>query len=132
MNKKGILLKILCFLGLMAAAYLEFCASAAFIWAPFRGFGDPPMEYTTIGIIVTYIVVYVPFSLLLLILVLRMIIYYRRKEAIKYYFYDILFCAAAVGLGFLAYYYLNEPREFIMHSIIHMIYKIGWLEYPVP
>ncbi len=132
MNKKGILLKALCFLGLMAAAYLEFCASAAFIWAPFRGFGNPSMEYTTSGIIVGDIVIYVPFSLLLLILILRIIIHYRRKEAIKYYFYDILFCAAAVGLGFLAYYFLNEPREIIMHSIIHMIYENGWLKYPVP
>ena len=77
MNKKGILLKVLCFLGLMAAAYLEFCAISAFVWAGFRGFGDPGMVYTTSGRIVECIVEYVPFSLLLLILVLRMIIRYR-------------------------------------------------------
>lgn len=116
----------------MAAAYLEFCVMSAFIWAPWRGFGDPSMMYTTSGMIVECIVVYVPFSLLLLILVLRMIIHYRRKEAIKYYFYDILFCAAAVGLGFFAFYFLKEPGETIIRSITHAIYENGWLEYPVP
>ena len=132
MNKKGILLKALCFLGLLAAAYLEFCAGSAFIWAPWRGFGDSSMVYTTSGVIVECIVVYVPFSLLLLTLALRMIIHYRRKEAIKYYLYDILFCVAAVGLGFLAFYFLKEPGGTIMRSITHVIYENGWLEYPMP
>lgn len=132
MNRKEILLKVLSFLGLMVAAYLEFCAMIAFIWAPFRGFGNPSMEYTTSGMIVGNIVVYVPLSLLFLILVLRMIIHYKRKEAIKYYFYDILFCVAAVGLGFLAYYFLKEPGGSIMRSITHVIYENGWLEHAVP
>ena len=132
MNKKGIILKILCFLGLTAAAYLEFCASYAFFRAGWGGFGDISKVYTLKGSIIECIVVFVPPLLLLFILILRMIINYRRKASVKYYIYDVLFCAAAVGLGFIVFYYFKEPRDTIVDFIIHVNYENGWLEYPVP
>lgn len=132
MNKKGTFFKALGFLGLMAAVYLEFCAMRAFFRVSWEGFGDPGMEYTPSGMVIGYIIVYVPVSLLLLILVLRMIMHYRRKAAIKYYFYDILFCVTAVGAGFLAFYFLKEPGETIVRLIIRVIRECGWVKYPVP
>ncbi len=132
MNKKGIILKILCFLGLTTAAYLEFCASYAFFRAGWGGFGDISKVYTLKGSIIECIVVFVPLLLLLFILILRMIINYRRKASVKYYIYDVLFCAAAVGLGFIVFYYFKEPKGTIVGSIVHVIYENGWLEYPAP
>ena len=132
MNKKGIILKILCFLGLMAAAYLEFCATEAFFCAGWGGFGDISKVYTLKGSIIECIVVFVPVFLFLFILILRMIIYYRRKAAAKYYIFNVLFCAAAVGLGFIVFYYFKEPEGTIVDSIIHVIYENGWLEYSAP
>lgn len=132
MNKKGIVLKILCFLGLTAVAYLEFCTDRGFFLAGWGGFGDISKVYTLKGSIIECIVNFVPPLLLLFILILRMIVYYRRKAAVKYYIYDVLFCAAAVGLGFIVFYYFKEPRDTIVDFIIHVNYENGWLEYPVP
>lgn len=132
MNKKGIMLKVLCFLGLMAAAYLEFCVAAAFFRAGWGGFGGISKVYTLKGSIIEFIVVFVPPLLLLFVLILRMIIYYRRKAAVKYYIYEVLLCAAAVMLGFIVFYYFKEPRDTIVDFTVRVIYENGWLEYPVP
>ena len=123
---------ILCFFGLAVAVYLECCAVVAFLWAGFNGFGGIWMEYTSGGETVFGIVLYVPALLLLLILALRMINHYKQKEAVKYYFYDILFCTAAIGMSFFVFYFFKEPRQTIMDSIMHAIRESGWLCYPVP
>ena len=57
-----------CFFGLMVAAYLEFCAVSAFLWAGFNGYGGIAMEYNSKGETAFGIVLYVPPLMLLFIL----------------------------------------------------------------
>lgn len=132
MKKAGIPLCTGCLFGLMAAVYLEFCAVSAFLWAGFNGYGGIWMEYNAKGEMAFGLVLYVPPLLLLFILALRMFIHYKQKAAVGYYFYDLLFCASAVGMAFLIFYFFYEPRQTVIDFIMHAIRESGWLYYPAP
>lgn len=132
MKKERIRVWMLCFFGLMVAAYLEFCTIIAFLYVGFNGYGGIWMEHTLKSEIIFCIVLYVPVLLLFFILALRMIIHHRRKAAIKYYFCDILFCISAIVMSFLIFYFFKEPRQTIIDIIMYTISESGWLYYPVP
>ncbi len=121
-----------CFFGLMVAAYLEFCAVSAFLWAGFNGYGGIAMEYNSKGETAFGIVLYVPPLMLLFILALRMFIHCKQKAAVEYYFYDLLFCVSAVGMAFFFCYFFKEPGQTIIDFVMRAIRERGWLYYPAP
>lgn len=132
MKEERIHFYILCFFGLMAAAYLEFCAVTAFLWAGFNGYGGIWMEYTSGGEAFFSIVVCVPVLLFFVVLALRMMTHYKQKTAVKYYVYDILFCALAIGVSYFAFWFFKEPGQTIMDCMMHAIRESGLLYYPAP
>ena len=132
MKEEKIPLYVLCFFGLMAAAYLEVCAVVAFQWAGFNGYGGITMEYDQRGETAFCIVLYAPLLLLVFILVLRMLIHYKQKVAVKYYFCDLFFCASAIGMAIFICCFFKEPGQTIIDSIMLAIREIGWLHFPIP
>lgn len=132
MKEKGISFYIGCFLGLTAAAYLEYCTVYAFVWAGFSGFGGIWLEYTEKGEAILSAIVCVPPALLLLMLLFRMVIHFKRKEAVQYYFYDILFCVMAIAAGVFLFYFLEGLSHTIMDVIVYFVRESDLMKVPVP
>lgn len=121
-----------CFLLFFLITLLEFILFEAFTWAGFHGFGDPPMVYTTHGVLAINFWAFFPGSALVIFYVIML---YRLKPPTSAFWKYILTALSGIGTGIIIFQsdtYTVRILWQLIKVIIYLLEHSAWMEYPAP